>query len=83
MVIPKQPTKRSIAAKLHAEERRKRKIQAIGERRAAAQGMTRKDFVAAIVRGEYRPITAEDIAAEPEVEVTVEATPEPAAAPAV
>jgi hypothetical protein len=41
-------------------------LHAIGERRAAAAGMTKKEFIALIVKGKYRPITAEDIAAEPD-----------------
>ncbi|HMB96656.1 MAG TPA: hypothetical protein VKK61_11500 [Tepidisphaeraceae bacterium] len=72
MPTPKTPTKRSIAAKKHAEERKQRKLHVIAERRAAAQGMTKKEFIAEIVKGKFRPITAEDLEAEPEVEVEVE-----------
>jgi hypothetical protein len=80
MPTPKVPTKRSIAAKKHAEEKKQRKLHVIGERRAAAHGMTKKEFIAEIVKGKFRPITQEDIEAEPEVEV--EAAPE-AEAPAL
>jgi len=41
------------------------KLHAIAERRAKAAKLDKAEFIAAIVRGEYRPITAEDIAAEP------------------
>jgi hypothetical protein len=63
---PKPLTKRQIATKQHAEEKKQRKLHAIGERRAKAAGMTKKEYIAEIVKGKYRPITAEDIAAEPD-----------------
>ncbi|HVT88781.1 MAG TPA: hypothetical protein VHD56_08025 [Tepidisphaeraceae bacterium] len=76
---PKQPTKRSIAAKANAEAKKQRKLHVIAERRAAAQGMTKKEFIAEIVKGRFRPITAEDIEAEPDVAVEPQAeTPAPA-----
>ena len=56
---------RAAAAKLHAEEKKAKKLHAIAERRAKAEGMSKADFIAAVVKGKYRPITAEDIAAEP------------------
>jgi len=75
MPTPKIPTKRSIAAKLRAEEAKQRKLHVIAERRAAAQGMTKKEFIAEIVKGKFRPITAEDLEAEPEVEIEAEVAP--------
>jgi hypothetical protein len=83
MPTPKQPTKRSIAAKKHAEEKKQRKLHVIAERRAAAQGMTKKDFIAEIVKGKFRPITQEDIENEPEVEVEVEVVVTEAKSPAL
>ncbi len=59
---------RSAAAKAAAEDRRARKINAIAERRAKAAKLEKADFIAEIVKGNYRPITAEDIAAEPNPE---------------
>ena len=60
------PTARSIALKLKAEEARKRKLHAIATRRATSKKMTKKDYIAAIVAGEYPGITSEDIADEPD-----------------
>jgi hypothetical protein len=53
------------AAQNLAAERKAKKIVAIGERRAAARGLTRQEYIAEIMKGKYPPITAEDIAAEP------------------
>ena len=53
------------AAQTVAAERKAKKIVAIGERRAAARGMTRQQYVAEIVKGKFPPITADDIANEP------------------
>jgi hypothetical protein len=53
------------AAQSLAAERKAKKIVAIGERRAAARGLTRQEYIAEIMKGKYPPITAEDIAAEP------------------
>jgi hypothetical protein len=66
---------RVAAAKLAADARKARKLHVIAERRAKAAKMTKKDFIAAIVKGEYRPITAEDIAAEPDPQVEEQAAP--------
>jgi hypothetical protein len=69
VTMPSTRTERSAharaAAQSLAEERRAKKILAIGERRAAARGLTREKYVAEIVKGNFPPITAEDIAAEP------------------
>jgi len=54
------------AAKQAADDKKVRKLHAIGTRRAKARGMSKPDYIAAIVKGEYPPITAEDIAAEPD-----------------
>jgi hypothetical protein len=59
---------RAAAAKLHAEEKKAKKLHNIAERRAKAEGMSKAEFIAAVVKGKYRPITAEDIAAEPNPE---------------
>ena len=53
---------------MHAEEKKQRKLHVIAERRAKAEGMSKAEFIAAVVKGKYRPITAEDIAAEPNPE---------------
>jgi hypothetical protein len=64
--VVRPPTKRQIANKLEAEQRKVRKLAAIAERRAKSQGMEKAAYIAAIVQGKFRPITAEDIAAEPD-----------------
>ncbi|HEX3357434.1 MAG TPA: hypothetical protein VHS31_10725 [Tepidisphaeraceae bacterium] len=56
---------RSTAAKLRAQETRAKKLHVIAERRAHAAKMSKTDFIAAIVKGDYLPITAEDIDNEP------------------
>ena len=65
---------RAAAAKQAAETRKQHKLHAIAERRARAAKMSKADYIAAIVKGKYAPITQEDIANEP--------NPEPAAAEA-
>jgi hypothetical protein len=60
----KKPTARSAAAAQAAEDRKKRKLHVIAERRAKAQKMTKKDYIAAIVEGRFPGITPADIAAE-------------------
>jgi hypothetical protein len=55
-----------LAARQQAEDRKKRKLHAIAERRAKSHKMTKQDFIAAIVKGVYPGITKEDIAAEPD-----------------
>jgi hypothetical protein len=62
---------RQAAAKVTAETKKQAKLHVIAERRAKAAKMSKADFIAAIVKGKYAPITAEDIANEP--------TPEPQA----
>lgn len=61
---PKKPTARSVAAKQAADDRKKRKLHSIAERRAKAQKMTKKDYIAGIVEGKFPGITQEDIADE-------------------
>jgi hypothetical protein len=56
---------RATAAKARAEAIRARKLHVIAERRAKAAKMSKVEFIAAIVKGEYLPITAEDIDEEP------------------
>jgi hypothetical protein len=67
--VPITRSERSANARLAAQnlaaDRKAKKIVAIGERRAAAKGLTRQEFIAEIVKGKYPPITADDIAAEP------------------
>ena len=61
------PTKAERAA--HGKVERERvhglKVQVIGDRRAKALNLSRPQLVEGIIQGKYRPITAEDIAAEP------------------
>ena len=56
---------RAAAAKAKAEDIRSKKLHVIAERRAKAAKMDKTEFIAEIVKGNYAPITAEDIAAEP------------------
>jgi hypothetical protein len=67
--VIKPPTARQIANKVAAEERKVRKLHTIAVRRAKQEGMEKAEFIAAIVKGQFRPITAEDIAAEPDPEL--------------
>jgi len=60
-------SKRALAAKQAAQEMKIKKLHVIASRRAKAQGMDKESFIAEIVKGNFRPITAEDIAAEPDV----------------
>jgi len=57
-----------LAAKQHAEERKARKLHVIATRRATAQGLSKEEFIGKVVSGRFRPITAEDIANEPDPE---------------
>lgn len=66
--IAKPLSKRALAAKQAAQEMKLRKLHVIASRRAKAQGMEKEAFIAEIVKGNFRPITADDIAAEPDVE---------------
>ena len=66
MPAPKKPTKRSIAAKAKYEKDKVGRLHSIAERRAKTAGMSKKEYIAAIMKGEYRPITAEDIANKPD-----------------
>ncbi|CAN5528240.1 hypothetical protein BH09PLA1_BH09PLA1_27860 [soil metagenome] len=72
-------SKRALAAKQAAQEMKIRKLHVIASRRAKAQGMEKDAFIAEIVKGNFRPITAEDIAAEPDVPVDAPAEVEAAA----
>ena len=56
---------RAAAAKAKADDIRSRKLHVIAERRAKQAKMEKKEFIAEIVKGNYPPITAEDIANEP------------------
>jgi hypothetical protein len=47
-------------------EARARKLHVIAERRAKAVKLDKAEFIRQIVQGIHRPITAEDIAAEPD-----------------
>jgi hypothetical protein len=64
---PKPLTRRAQLAKERADAQKVLKLHIIAERRARAQGMDKQTFIAEIVKGNFRPITAEDIAAEPDV----------------
>jgi hypothetical protein len=60
---------RAAAAKVAAEAKKARKLHVIAERRAKAAKMTKKEFIAEIMKGNYRPITAADLAEEPDPQV--------------
>jgi hypothetical protein len=53
------------AAQLKSEARA-RKLHVIAERRAKAAKVDKAEFIRQIVKGIHRPITAEDLAAEPD-----------------
>jgi len=59
---------RAATAKLNADNRKAQKLHTIAERRAKAAKMSKSEFIAEIVKGKYAPITAADIAAEPNPE---------------
>jgi hypothetical protein len=59
---------RAAAAKLAAEARRAQKLHNIAERRAKSAKMSKAEYIAQIVKGQHPPITAEDIANEPNPE---------------
>ena len=61
------PVKRkpSESSRLRAAAVRASKIDAIANRRASAAKMEKAEFIAEIVKGRFKPITAEEIAAEP------------------
>jgi len=61
-------TERAAAAALAAETKKAKKLHAIAERRAKAAKMDKAEFIAAIVKGRFAPITQADIAAEPNPE---------------
>ena len=63
--MPTPKEERLAAARLAAETTKQKKLHVIAERRAKAAKMNKTDFIAAIVKGHYRPITAADLAAEP------------------
>ena len=56
---------RAANARAHKEQVRAKKLHAIAERRAKAVNLNKAQFIAEIVKGNYRPITAEDIDEEP------------------
>jgi hypothetical protein len=64
---PKPLTRRAQLAKDRADAQKVLKLHIIAERRARAQGMDKQSFIAEIVKGNFRPITAEDIANEPDI----------------
>ena len=63
--MPTPKEERLAAARLAAETTKQKKLHVIAERRAKQAKMTKVDFIAAIVKGDYSPITAADLAAEP------------------
>jgi len=63
--MPTPREERLANAKIAAESTKQRKLHVIAERRAKAAKMSKDDFIAAIVKGDYRPITKDDLAAEP------------------
>ena len=56
---------RKAAAVLAAATTKAKKLHVIAERRDKAAKMSKVEFIAEIVKGHYRPITAADLAAEP------------------
>ena len=80
---PKPLNRRAQLAKDRAAAQKVLKLHIIAERRARAQGMDKQTFIAEIVKGNFRPITAEDIDAEPDVVAPDVVAPlEPVLAPA-
>ena len=65
---PSRSTAAKLAAKQAAEERKAKKLHTIATRRAKASGMSKEEFIGEVVKGKYRPITADDIANEPDPE---------------
>jgi hypothetical protein len=63
--MPITRVERLANARLAAETTKQKKLHVIAERRAKAAKMSKSDFIAAIIKGEYRPITAADLSAEP------------------
>ena len=63
--MPTPKEERKAAAALATANTKAKKLHVIAERRAKAAKMSKVDFIAAIVKGDYRPITAADLAAEP------------------
>ena len=63
--MPMTKEQRVASARAHKEELRAKKLHAIAERRAKSHNLEKSEFIAGIVKGTYRPITADDIAAEP------------------
>jgi hypothetical protein len=59
---------RAAAAKQVADDRKAKKLHVIAERRAAKAKMTKAQYIAEIVKGRFAPITAEDLANEPDPE---------------
>jgi hypothetical protein len=63
--MPSSKESRAAAAKAKAAEVHAKKLHVIAERRAKAAKMDKADYIAAIVKGKFPPITAEDIDNEP------------------
>ena len=68
---------RDAAAKVVADERKARKLHVIAERRAKQHHLSKTDFIAQILKGKYPPITAADLAAEPDPKEHSETTAVP------
>jgi hypothetical protein len=66
--MPTTKEQRVAAAKVQADEKKARKLHVIAERRAKAAKLGKAEFIAEIVKGRYAPITAEDLANEPNPE---------------
>jgi hypothetical protein len=57
-----------LAAKQAADERKAKKLHVIATRRAKSAGMSKQEFIGEVMKGKYRPITAEDLEKEPDPE---------------
>ena len=66
--MPTARQERAAAAKVASDERRAKKLHNIAERRAKSAKMSKAEYIAHIVKGKFPPITAEDIANEPNPE---------------
>jgi len=63
---------RLAAARVAADELKAKKLHVIAERRAKKAKMSKSEFIAEIVKGHFAPITAADLAAEPDPEAADE-----------
>jgi hypothetical protein len=57
---------RAAAARLAGDQAKARKLHVIAERRAGREKMTKQDYIAGIVAGRFAPISASDLANEPD-----------------